>query len=182
MLDYIKGEIVEVIEKEDIIIVEAQDFGIAIKTPHKFTVGKEKIFTYLLFKDDKFILYGFKDRLSRELFTKLININGIGVKHAFSILKNFDYEQFIDAVENERTDILSSVEGIGKKTASRIILELKGKLTSHSSPILSDAVEALVSLGFDKQKVQKVVKEVSKNTSSLEEIIKISLQKLSEKR
>ncbi len=179
MIDYIKGKIAEI--SNDFIVIETGNFGIKIYTPHKFEKKDAKIYTYLAFKDESFRLFGFKNKQTRELFIKLTSINGIGVKHAFSILKNFDYEDFISAVENNRIDLLSSVPGIGKKTASRIILELKGKLNFSEEPIFNDAVEALVSLGFEKEKVIKIVKELSQKTNSLEELIKLSLQKLSEK-
>ncbi|EDP74316.1 Holliday junction branch migration protein RuvA [Hydrogenivirga sp. 128-5-R1-1] len=179
MIDYIKGKVIEVLN--DFIVIETGNFGIKIETPHKFEKKDTKIYTYLTFKDESFRLFGFKDRQTRELFIKLTSINGIGVKHAFSILKNFNYEDFTLAVENNRIDLLSSVPGIGKKTASRIILELKGKLSFSEEPIFNDAVEALVSLGFEKEKVIKIVKELSQKTNSLEELIKLSLQKLSEK-
>lgn len=180
MIDYIVGKVVELLN--DAVVVENSGIGIKIETPHNFETGEVKIYTYLTFKDESFKLFGFKDRQTRKLFIKLTNINGIGTKHAFSILKNFEYEDFIFAVENSRVDLISSVPGIGKKTASRIILELKGKLSFEEKPIFNDAVEALISLGFEKEKVIKVVKEVSKKTDSLEQLIKLSLQKLSEKR
>jgi len=179
VIDYINGKVVEILD--DKVIVEAKNFGIEIKTPHKFNIGNVKIYTYLVFKDETFYLFGFKDKNSRKLFIKLIDINGIGVKHAFSILKNFSYEDFILAVENNRIDLISSVPGIGKKTASRIILELKGKLQFSEEPLFNDAVDALTSLGFEKKDVIQVVKEGIKKTKSLENLIKLSLQKLSEK-
>jgi Holliday junction DNA helicase RuvA len=179
MIDYIKGKITEVLT--DAVVVEFSGIGIKIETPHSFEKEDTVIYTHLTFKDETFRIFGFKDRQTRELFVKLTDINGIGVKHVFSILKSFSYEDFILAVENNRIDLLSSVPGIGKKTASRIILELKGKLEFSDDSLFNDAIEALTSLGFEKDRVIKVVRELYRNTSSLEELIKLSLQKLSQK-
>ncbi|RMA93143.1 Holliday junction branch migration protein RuvA [Hydrogenothermus marinus] len=179
MLDYIIGNIVEILE--DSVIIETSGFGIKVHTPHKFSKGKEKIYTHLVIKEENIKLFGFKDRKSRDLFLKLIDVKGVGVKHAFSILKNLSIEEIFNIIENQDINSLSKIQGIGKKTASRIILELKGKLNFNENELINEAVDALISLGFEKDKVIKIVSQISKNTKDIESIIKLSLQKLSEK-
>ena len=180
MIDYIIGEIIEVFD--NFIIIDNNGTGIIIETPDKFKKGKTKVYTYLVIKEDTIKLYGFKSREERDVFLKLISINGVGVKHAFSILRELSLEEISSAVQNADIQTFSSVHGIGKKTASRIILELKGKLNFQEENVISDAVEALTSLGFKKEEVINVIKQISKKTKNIEDIIKLSLQKLSEKR
>jgi Holliday junction DNA helicase RuvA len=179
MLEFIEGQVVET--TDNYIIVFSSGFGIKIHTPYKFPLGKVRIYTYLTFKDETFKLFGFKTKKEKELFIKLTNINGIGVKHAFSILANIPVDKLIDSIEAQNISLLMSAPGIGKKTAHRIILELKGKLNFEDEKLLKDAVSALENLGFEKSKVLPVVKEVIKNTTNIEDIIKYSLQKLTEK-
>lgn len=179
MLEFIEGEVIK--STESFAIIFSAGFGIKLNTPYKIPLGKSRIYTYLTFKDETFRLFGFRTSKERDLFIKLTNINGIGVKHAFSILSNLSVEEIINSIENQDISLLTSVPGIGKKTAHRIILELKGKIDFEDEPLMKDALEALKELGFDKSKALPVVREVIKNTSDIQDIIKYSLQKLTEK-
>jgi len=179
MLEFIEGEIIQ--STENYAIIFSAGFGIKLHTPYKISTGKHRIYTYLAFKDETFKLFGFKTKKERNLFVKLTNINGIGVKHAFSILASLSVDEIIDSIENQDISILTSVSGIGKKTAHRIILELKGKIDFGDDSLIKDALEALKELGFEKSKALPVVREAIKNTTNIEDIIKYSLQKLTEK-
>ncbi len=179
MLEFIEGEVIE--SEENFAIIFASGFGIKINTPYKISLGKSRLYTYLSFKDETFKIFGFKTKNERDLFIKLININGIGVKHAFSILANLSVDEIINSIENQDVSLLTSVPGIGKKTAHRIVLELKGKINFENETLINDVLEALKELGFEKSKALPVVREVIKNTSDIQDIIKYSLQKLTEK-
>ena len=150
-----------------------------------FTDGLLRVYTVFVIKDDSPILYGFKDSETRSVFDSLNKVGGIGPKLALSILSKFDYNSLTVAVESGDVDSLSQVPGVGKRTASRIMLELSGKLQLQSDSDLETAeveslVQALTSLGYSNSEVFKVIN--SGNISSLqtvEEKIRACLEILS---
>ena len=149
------------------------------------TDGLLRVYTVFVIKDDSPILYGFKDSETRSVFDSLNKVGGIGPKLALSILSKFDYNSLTVAVESGDVDSLSQVPGVGKRTASRIMLELSGKLQLQSDSDLETAeveslVQALTSLGYSNSEVFKVIN--SGNISSLptvEEKIRACLEILS---
>ena len=151
----------------------------------KLTDGLLRVYTVFVIKDDSPILYGFKDSETRSVFDSLNKVGGIGPKLALSILSKFDYNSLTVAVESGDVDSLSQVPGVGKRTASRIMLELSGKLQLQSDSDLETAeveslVQALTSLGYSNSEVFKVIN--SGNISSLqtvEEKIRACLEILS---
>ena len=149
------------------------------------TDGLLRVYTVFVIKDDSPILYGFKDSETRSVFDSLNKVGGIGPKLALSILSKFDYNSLTVAVESGDVDSLSQVPGVGKRTASRIMLELSGKLQLQSDSDLETTeveslVQALTSLGYSNSEVFKVIN--SGNISSLqtvEEKIRACLEILS---
>ena len=149
------------------------------------TDGLLRVYTVFVIKDDSPILYGFKDSETRSVFDSLNKVGGIGPKLALSILSKFDYNSLTVAVESGDVDSLSQVPGVGKRTASRIMLELSGKLQLQSDSDLETAeveslIQALTSLGYSNSEVFKVIN--SGNISSLqtvEEKIRACLEILS---
>ena len=143
------------------------------------------LYTVFVIKDDSPILYGFKDGETRSVFDSLNKVNGIGPKLALSILSKFDYNSHTLAVESGDVDSLSQVPGVAKRTASRIMLELSGKLEFQSdsgleSTEVENIVQALTSLGYSNSEVFKVIN--SGKISSLptpEEKIRACLEILS---
>lgn len=174
MFDYIEGNVVE--RGQDYIVLDKSGFGFLIYTPYpsKFDESS-KVFTHLHIKEEEIKLYGFSNREERQLFQKLLSIHGIGIKHAFSLLANLSIQEFIEAIETENTALLSSIPGIGKKTAHRLIVELKGKINFHDNRLLADLIEALTNLGYGKEVSMKVALEVVKEKPTLEEAIKKAL-------
>ena len=142
--------------------------------------------TYTHVREDALQLFGFLSNDERKVFTTLIGISGIGPKLALTILSGMPAERFIEAVHNEDLSLLTTIPGLGKKTASRLVLELKGKLPSftettdiqkHSAA--EDAVSALTNLGYKKALAEKAVEAaVNNNASVIEDIIKESLNYL----
>ena len=126
---------------------------------------KTTLFTHLVVREDAHLLYGFATRDERETFRQLIKVSGIGAKIALAILSGMSTDELAVAVASEDLKRLSSVPGIGKKTAERLVLELRGKLASGSNLTVpgglpfaatpddkSDIVNALLALGYnDKQ-------------------------------
>ena len=180
MLEYIKGRIVS--RGDNYIILEKEGFGFKILTPSDFE-GKEEVkaFTRVSIKEDEIIIYGFKSIEERDLFDKLLTVSGVGVKHAFSILKRYSVGELIQIIEEGDVNALTEVQGVGKKTAQRIILELKGKLDFVRLEIVDDIVNALVNLGFEKRDSVRAAREAVRESSDLQTALKKALQKLSEK-
>lgn len=153
--------------------------------------GKEaSLITYLNVREDALQLYGFMTESEHELFKQLISVNGIGPKVAVSILSATKVDEFIQYVVTANLKVLTTVPGVGKKTAERIIVELKDKLAKMSSTISSptglttnqaheDAVSALISLGFTRAAAEKAMTSIvrEKGTEiSTEEIIRLALR------
>ncbi len=181
MIEFISGKVLYKEGKK--LVIEKDGIGISLEVPENSEFeGKVKIFTYLSIKNEELKLYGFKTREERDLFLKLTSVSGIGVKHALEMLSSFTVGELIEAIENRDTSLLSSVPGIGKKTAQRIIFELHGKLDFYENELLEDLINALISLGYEKKEATKVAIESIKKEKDLEEALKLSLQKLGEKR
>ncbi len=181
MIDFIQGKVIY--KAEGKVVIQQGGFGITVSIPDSVKVeGKVRLYTYFTIKDEQPRLYGFITREDRDLFLKLISVSGIGIKHAMALLSELSSEKIIDAIENSDITTLSSVPGIGQKTAKRIIFELRGKLDFYTNELIEDIVQALTNLGYDKKQSLKTAVEVTKKTKNIEEAIKLALQKLSEKR
>ncbi len=148
---------------------------------------KCKLLTHLHIREDAWVVFGFANEQERTTFRSLLSINGVGAATARIILSSLTPEELERAVATDDTAILQKVKGIGGKTAQRIILELKGKLsiegdtlalpTTKHNTIEDDALFALVNLGISKQAAQAALKKVPKvDYSSVEELIKLSLK------
>ncbi len=158
-------------------------------------LGKQvQLYTHLAVREDGIELFGFGSCEERECFNKLISVSGIGPKVALSILSTHTPDKLAIAIAGEDAALIAKTPGIGKKTASRIILELKDKLTVDakelysydiSAPILSsknanlsEAMEALMVLGYDKSTITGALKGVDPSMNAAD-IIKAALKKLS---
>lgn len=157
---------------------------------------KVKLFTHLAVREDGIELFGFESNEERACFNLLIGVSGVGPKAAISILSMMSPDRFSLAVCTEDTKFISKTPGIGPKTAARIVLELKDKISrdmmsaspsttspsvTKSAPMsknLSEACEALMVLGYDKNTVLSVVKDIDPATE-VGNIIKAALKKLS---
>lgn len=160
-------------------------------------IGKEAIvFTHLVVREDAHLLYGFNNKQERTLFKELIKTNGVGPKLALAILSGMSASQFVNAVEREDPGALIKLPGIGKKTAERLIVEMKDRfkglhgdlftpasdmeLSSPAGPLTNDAeqdaVSALVSLGYKPQEASRMVSKISRGGESSEVLIREALR------
>jgi len=155
--------------------------GISLNTSLALPKINEDVFLFAYFHvtENSQGLYGFISKEEREVFLKLIDISGIGPKVALGILSGISVEQIINAVENEEVSTFTSVSGVGKKTAERLILELKGKLTQimpqaalrpkpqKSQPVAKssrdDAFAGLIALGYTENQVRNVLAKLDKD-------------------
>ena len=160
-------------------------------------VGDETfVFTYLNVREDAVDLFGFSNKNELSCFKQLISVSGVGPKAATSILSTISYEQLAVCIATGDYKSITKAQGVGTKTAQRIVLELKDKIKTedivngfNSSPILSkvdnpnvqDAISALMVLGFSNSEASNAISSCNAEMST-EEIIKIGLKNLSSKR
>jgi Holliday junction DNA helicase RuvA len=155
-----------------------------------------KLYTYLAVREDGIELFGFGTSEEKACFSQLITVSGVGPKAAISILSSMSPDKFSLAVCTEDVKAISKAQGIGAKTAARIVLELKDKISKNmmtasaasisaessaatvNNSALSEAVEALMVLGYDKNTVLSVLKGVDVKNADAGEIIKFALKKL----
>ncbi|MDD4892521.1 MAG: Holliday junction branch migration protein RuvA, partial [Candidatus Rickettsiella isopodorum] len=155
-----------------------------------------KVFLYTQFivREDGHFLYGFSTSDERALFTQLLKVNGVGPKVALGILSKIEVAEFIGCVEQQNVSALQTVPGIGKKTAERLIIEMRDRLkslshnqykTSDKNNVRSlphfqqDAIAALVALGYKNQEASRAVLQIKDSTLSLESLIRQALNKVS---
>ncbi len=192
MYDFLRGQLVEIHPGR--LVLEVGKIGYSILTPDHVssavgTKGEEiHLWTHLQFKEDNISLYGFVERRERELFLMLLKVNGVGPKLALQILSGIRPDELIRAMAEEDWKRLTLISGVGPKTARRLLIELKERLTDRElmaipsgsvpqHPILSQAYNALESLGFQQEQIRAAVKDIPA-TESLEETIRLALVKL----
>ncbi|AIK17615.1 Holliday junction branch migration protein RuvA [Glaesserella parasuis] len=153
------------------------------------------IFTHLVIREDAHLLFGFVQKQERMLFRELIKTNGVGPKLALAILSAMSVSEFMSAIEQEELAKLIKIPGIGRKTAERLLVELKGKFSTlfhHEISILqpsgnllsmasmspvNEAIDALISLGYKAADAEKMVKKVNrKSESTSEQLIREALK------
>jgi Holliday junction DNA helicase RuvA len=150
-----------------------------------------QLFTYLHITENAHTLFGFAELLEKDLFLQLISVSGVGASTARMMLSGMKPDEITRAIVQGNTKQLEGIKGIGKKSAERLIVELRDKLAKqHNENILpgfvtpqidSDAINALISLGIGRVMAEQAVKktmQTSPENSSLEEIIKLALKNL----
>ena len=193
MIAYIRGIVTE--KNVNTVTVECSGIGYEIfatgRDIDKLSKGSEVlIHTYLRISEDAHTLYGFLNKDDMAMFKKLIIVNGVGPKAALSIMNTLNSFDLKIAIVTEDYKAICAAVGVGSKIAKKIILELKEKVkpddigtleaadTSDNS-VVSEALEALVSLGYSNSEAYKVIKEIEvKNTDTTEDILKLALKKM----
>lgn len=195
MIDYIKGKTIELTPTD--MILECYGIGykilISLQT-YEALNGKTETTVYIhhYLREDEELYYGFATKDEREMFRLLISVSGVGASTARMMLSSLTTEETRNAIIGEDINKIKGIKGIGSKTAQRIILELKDKVTkgggsestaifpTASNPAVDEATTALVMLGFTKPNVNKAISAVLKESPSatLEEIIKLALKRL----
>jgi len=189
MISYLEGKILDKNEKFFVVDVNGVGYkifshsGILVKIPEN---GQNvKIWTHLYVREDAMDLYGFLNKEELEFFEILISISGIGPRSALGILEVAPVSSLKQAIVSEDETFFTKVSGIGRKTALRLILELKNKLAKTvvlekggSFKEMGDAFEALVALGYRQGDVRRVLNELPKDTKSAEAKVKEALKRL----
>lgn len=195
MYAYIKGKITY--KNPAFVFLEnngiAYHINISLNTFGKIQDKEEVLlYTYLLVKEDDLSLYGFFEQEEKQLFEKLISVSGIGATTAQIILSSMSPNEIVSAIVNENEIVFKNIKGIGIKTAKRIILDLKDKLSklpvsdSSASPantgIKSEALAALLALGINRQKAEMAIVNTLKSNSDIADVqtlIKLAFKYLS---
>ena len=174
------------------IIIECTGVGYDVETPMSTffelpSAGTEVfLFTHLLVREDAQILYGFATESERSMFRTLLKVRGVGARIALAILSAMSVGDFNRCIEYEDTTALSKIPGIGKKTAERLIVEMRDKIDASTGDGVtrvaveqgakSEAVDALVALGYKPAEVNKLIAKLDIEDKSAEDIIRLALK------
>lgn len=198
MIGRLHGKIIEKSPPEMLLDVQGVGYELLLPMTSFYNlpaVNEEAtIFTHLVVREDAHLLFGFAQKQDRTLFRELIKTNGVGPKLALAILSTMSVSQFATAVEQEELAKLTKIPGIGRKTAERLLVELKGKFKgmsqadffveqSHEQIIASDSADpadeardALIALGYKPADAEKMIKNVNKAGSTSEQMIREALK------
>ena len=200
MIGYLKGIVTHLFREHCFIDVHGVGYRVFVpaSTMEKLTIGKETtVFTYMNVREDAILLYGFATQDEYDLFMLLISVNGVGPKVALGVLSAVNPDGFRLAVHQKNIKVLTKMPGIGKKTAERIVLELQDKIgpvddgavadiavpsTAALKGMMSEAVDALVGLGYSEQEILPVVEEKAGICQTVEQLIKEVLKALGSRR
>jgi len=201
MIGSLKGVLSQ--KQPPFLVVDVQGVGYELEAPMATfydlpEAGEDTfLYTHLVVREDAQLLYGFSDRAQRELFRSLLKVNGVGPRVGLAILSTLSAGQFIQCVKQQDTITLISVPGIGKKTAERMLLDMRdriegleetapddGKSTAtvelRQNPV-EDAIGALVALGYKVNDASRAVRAVEENSTAREDLIRNALQFLSKR-
>lgn len=192
MISYLKGKSIEIIKNTNnriLLILEVNQVGYEMQIPSRLARQLSKneeeiiqIFTHLQIREDQPILYGFTTAAERELFRQLISVSGIGAQLALALIDTLGLEELVQAIVTGNIRTLSQTPGVGQKTAERIALELKTKLSQWrqlvgvtipsssampSREILEDVEMTLLALGYTNEEINQAVSTLSQDNQML---------------
>ncbi len=211
MIGRLRGTLVEKISPE--ILIECAGVGYEVTMPMTSIYAlpeleqQATIYTHFVVREDAQLLYGFANKVERKLFRLLIKVNGVGPKLALAILSNMSADQFVSCVRHDDVTAIVKIPGVGKKTAERLLIEMRDRLkdwqsqqinsvinsddampeqlsrelnneTTFISDNKGDAINALVSLGYKQVQADKAVKAVYNPDMSSEDIIRDALKSM----
>ncbi len=190
MIAYVSGELVSKDPSE--VVVAAGGLGYRVFVPVSTLsalpgIGSAvKLFTYHYVREDAVLLYGFATPAERRLFTQLLGVSGIGPKVGLALLALATPNEIRTAIATGDTALLGSVPGIGKKTAERVVVDLRDKMEASATtggaggPVsgTQEVVEALVGLGYSQPEARRAVGEVGSEASDPDELLRASLKRL----
>ena len=197
MIGFLRGKLV--VKAPPLLLLDVQGVGYEVEAPMTTfynlpEIGEEiKLHTHLVVREDAHILFGFANETDRTLFRLLIKVNGVGPKLALTILSGLSADEFQRCIHDNDTHALVRLPGIGKKTAERLIIEMRDRLPGGGDSITSseiaagripglvgnpkqEAVSALIALGYKAQDANKMVQNISAEANSCEDMIRLALQ------
>ncbi|AZP41835.1 Holliday junction branch migration protein RuvA [Rahnella aquatilis] len=201
MIGRLRGIILE--KQPPLVLLETNGVGYEVHMPMTCfyelpELGQEAIiFTQFIVREDAQLLYGFNDKQERALFRELIKVNGVGPKLALAILSGMSAQQFVSAVEKEEITALIKLPGVGKKTAERLVVEMKDRFKGLNGDLFNnhtditlpasaskakesdaegEAVAALISLGYKPPEASRMISKVAKSGAESETLIREALR------
>jgi Holliday junction DNA helicase RuvA len=194
MIGFLRGIIIK--KQPPLLLLDVQGVGYEIEAPMTTfyalpeVKNEVEIYTHLVVRDDAHLLFGFATEEERHLFRTLIKVNGVGAKMGLTILSGIEADEFALCIKNNDTDRLVKLPGVGKKTAERLIIEMRDRLDDlptssvtrskdrpniKNDPV-NEAVSALIGLGYKPQEASKFVLAVATDDMSSEELIREALK------
>ncbi|KTD21563.1 Holliday junction branch migration protein RuvA [Legionella londiniensis] len=192
MIGWLQGQIID-IHQPGKLVINVNGVGYDVETSLQTFFALEKIqgqislYIHTVVREDALLLYGFMDKQERTLFRALIKVNGIGPKMAIAILSSISPNEFIAYINQQDAMALTKLPGIGKKTAQRLVVEMKDSLRqfteiptacSFGINAVDDAIAALEALGYKQHEAIKALKHINDGQKSSEELIRFALQRL----
>ncbi|HLP12823.1 MAG TPA: Holliday junction branch migration protein RuvA [Flavobacteriales bacterium] len=190
MIEYLEGKLVE--KTPTFIVVDVNGVGyyvhVSLNTFGALgSVEKAKIFIHQVIREDAHLLFGFATDDERIVFKSLLSVNGVGPNTARMILSSLTHSEVLIAISQGNVGAFKRIKGIGEKTAQRILVDLAGKMGKSgdsagksTSPIFAEALSALLTLGFDKNTIEKTLDKIiaSDNNLTVEQLIKAALKNM----
>ena len=186
MISYLKGKVITKNSKTIILLVNGIGYKIFLGENFLSKIQQNdelEIFTYLFWREDKINLYGFGENSQLDFFEKLISVSGVGPRSALHLLDIVGIKQIQQAIFGNKADILTQAKGLGKKTAQRIILELKNKLPNVDEisaipdiPENAEAVSALINLGYSPSAAREIISQLPPEIKSVGDKVKAALK------
>jgi Holliday junction DNA helicase RuvA len=192
MLSYLRGKVIEIIRSSShrvVLILEVNQIGYELQIPSRLArqlpdddSNPVQIFTHLQIRDDQQILYGFASAAERDLFRQLISVSGVGAQLAIALIDTLGLEELVQAIVTGNIRALSRTPGVGNKTAERIALELRTKLSqwrkqagvtlssSEATPdvaIVEDLEMTLLALGYTNEEIEQALSVLTKDSQLL---------------
>ncbi|MGE6792012.1 Holliday junction DNA helicase subunit RuvA [Pseudomonas guineae] len=198
MIGRLRGTLAE--KQPPHVIVDINGLGYELEVPMTTlyrlpSVGEPlTLHTHLVVREDAHLLYGFFEKRERELFRELIRLNGVGPKLALALMSGLEVDELVRCVQAQDTSVLVKIPGVGKKTAERLLVELKDRFKAWEvvpgmSPLVAepragsavssaenDAVSALISLGYKPQEASRAVSAIKEEGLSSEDMIRRALK------
>ena len=193
MITQLRGKLIEIYPTNAVIDCNGVGYWVNISLNTYSTLEHEEsvtIFTHLIVREDAHILYGFATKLEREIFQKLISVNGVGPASGMMIISTLSTKEIASAIASDDAKLLQSVKGIGAKTAQRIIIDLKDKLDqnlildvnsgSSKNKSKNEALSALEVLGIPKKSAEKIMDKILQDQpdADVEFLVKETLKKI----
>jgi Holliday junction DNA helicase RuvA len=196
MIGRVRGVVLE--KRPPLVVIDVNGLGYEIEAPMSTfydlpALGETvTLFTHFAVKEDAHSLYGFSSERERSLFRSLIKVSGVGPRMALTVLSGIRAEDFIRCVEHQDVGTLTRLPGIGKKTAERLLMEMRDRIQDlFAAPVLrgapaalaaagdpqSDAVSALIALGYKPAEASRLVQDLGEQAKTTEQIIRLALQK-----
>ncbi|MEG0695650.1 Holliday junction branch migration protein RuvA [Algoriella sp.] len=193
MITQLRGKLIEIYPTNAVIDCNGVGYWVNISLNTYSTLEHEEavtIFTHLIVREDAHLLYGFATKLEREIFQKLISVNGVGPASGMMMISTLSSKEIATAIATEDVKVLQSVKGIGAKTAQRIIIDLKDKLDQNliqdvnsgsvKNKSKNEALSALEVLGIPKKSAEKIMDKILQDSpnADVEFLVKETLKKI----